>query len=303
MRRSGILKYMIKWAEIAGECSRHQFTTLSEFLTEQGLSNTVEFIDCSVVDFPETLQKALSQYKALRIGSPFRETAFQSFKHYSEALLRIRSADSIVHQTGKWWLRTATPYGIEEVLKRAGDNLDIESAALVVGAGGGARMAAAALIKSGFKKINVTNKFFEQANEMITDLRRSFFDVEFEFIAQDRLVLLPGMHSIVINATPLSPANDLLSELYYFNFLQTSGMVIDLTVFPYDTPLIMEASAIGVKVIRGYEVAAHADAYWTDLVFGRTIDVDTYLEKLKTKVQSVPFDLEPYRSSFTEAKN
>lgn len=287
----------MKWVEIAGSPSREYYEELSRSLKEVGLENQVDFIESGMMDFPEALKKAMEEYDAIRIGSPFKSAGVAQFKNLSALLRQLNSADCLVKIKGVWWPRPAGYHSFQRILSRVGSSLDLKSSVLIVGAGAGARFAIAALIKIGFKHFNLTNKFDEQALELIKELRQIYFDVEFDFIPQGRLVLLPGANGVVINTTPLTPTNDLLNELYYFNFLKSSGIAIDFTVVPYDTPFIKEAEAIGINTVRGYEVAAEADCVWVGWVFGRELDVEAYRERLKEKVMSIDFDYSPYEGA------
>ncbi len=184
--------------------------------------------------------------------------------------------------------------GLKKMILDVGSGLDLKGSILIVGAGAGARVAAAAFINVGYKKVNITNKFSEQAEDLIEDLERKYFDIEFEFIPEEKLVLLPGTNSVLVNTTPLLPSNDLLNELYYFNFLKSPGIVFDFTTVPIDTPLVLEAEALGIKVVRGFEVSSWGDMSWVEWAFAKKLDREAYCERLKEKMKTVEFDLTPF---------
>ena len=71
-------------------------------------------------------------------------------------------------------------------------------------------------------------------------------------------------------------------------------MVIDLTIFPYQTPLIQGAQAIGIQVLRGYQIAAAADMHWVEKAFGLEFPIEEYSEFLENRIKAMPFDMTPY---------
>jgi shikimate 5-dehydrogenase len=173
-------------------------------------------------------------------------------------------------------------------------NLDISESALIVGAGASCRAVVASLLKIGFKKFNITEKFEERGRLLIQDLKQTYFAVDFRFTTQSAITQLPGVHSVVINTTPLTPSNDLLNELYYFNFLKPEGAVIDLTLVPYETPLLKAAKQVGARVVHGCEVATLVDIYWIKNSLGIAVPLDEYLSGLKDVCKSTPFDFSEF---------
>ncbi len=285
----------IKWAEIAQHNSELRFNILSEFLNENGFKNTVEFVAMGLDEFHSEFLKLIEKYDCVRIGSPYASMVMPMFQGQTSEMVMIGAGDCLWRIDKEWRLYAANYFGLRYIIHDKGNLIDLESPILVVGSGAGARMAIAAFIRAGVKKINVTNKFPEQTKEMIASLEKSFFGVQFEFIAEERLVLLPGSNSVLINTTPLSPSNDLLNELYYFNFLKSPGLVIDFTIIPIETPLITEAEQIGVSVVRGYELSSWGDLAWIESYLGKKLDREAYSQKLRDRANAEKFDMAPYR--------
>lgn len=287
---------MIKWVEIARSPSPARYEILQDFLRQKGIENQFEALAVETQDFPRTLEEVFKTHDSILLGSPYKVEILPQLKSISAKMQIIRSVDCMFREGDTWWPRSVLNFAMEDILTTYGAHVDLDASALIVGAGGAARLVCAALIKMGLKKINITNKDNNQGLALIEDFKRYYFDVEFEFIPQNRLVLLPGTNCVLINTTPLSPQNELLYELYYFNFLQASGLVIDLTIIPYDTPLILEAKAIDLKVVHGYELAVRADVQWVEWMTGQKLNRDEYLKYFYDKVVAIPFDPTPYRN-------
>jgi shikimate 5-dehydrogenase len=172
-----------------------------------------------------------------------------------------------------------------EVFAKVGENFDLGSSAIVVGAGAMARVLVAVLFREGFKEFGITALDEDRGVELIRDLRKIYFGAEFEFIPKDELILLPGLYGFIANTTPSTDKNELLAELSYFNFFIPRGVALDLYL-ETSSNFLKEAKDIGATIITGHEVAAAADAAWAKWAFGVELDQETYLASLKEKFQS-----------------
>lgn len=277
---------MKKWVEIAHSSSRLRFETLSEYLSELGYENQVDFVEASTSEFSEVFQDLVQKYDMIRVGSPYGTSVIYEFETYRDQVRFLKSADALIKKDGHWSLRSATLQAIIHVLNGVGPKLLLGSDVLIVGAGAGARAVVAAFSKLGFSRFKITNKFPDQATSMIKELKEAYFDIQFEFVPQERLIMLPGVHGVCVNTTPFVSSNDLLPELYYFNFLKPEGVVIDFTLIPLVTPLIQEAQEIGIHVVHGFEVSGMADILWSEWCFGVKPDLKQYYQKLKEKIES-----------------
>lgn len=228
----------------------------------RGIQNDLTMVECSQDEFIPRLDEAMKSADQIRIESPFREQILNQFKAHPMVVNAIGAADCLVKREGKWWPETSLFYAFNELFSRYGEALDLNGDVLVVGGGAGAKFAVAAALRAGFSKINLTTKFDDQGISLVADFKRKYFGVQFEFVPQDRLVLLPGTNSLLINTTPMVASNDLLAELYYLNFLRQDGMIWDLVVSPGTTHLIREGEQINIKCVRGREVAALSDQTW-----------------------------------------
>jgi shikimate 5-dehydrogenase len=261
----------VKWAVIGHKVFEKRYQALSEFLRSLGTENTVAVIDCQPENFPETLETAMAEYDQLRIDSPLRGAVVRKFKLQSKVISDLGAADCLIKRGGKWWPDCGLYYAFTQLFSRHGSRLDLSADMLVVGAGAAGRLAIAAGLRAGYSHINLTSKFDDEGIYLLGELKKSYFGVTFEFVPQDRLVLLPGSNSLLINTTPLDPSNDLLEELYYLNFLKPDGMIWDLVIEPETTALIREGEQINIGCVRGVEIAALTDAQWIEWVTGRKV--------------------------------
>ncbi len=283
-------KPVIKWAEIASQGSRLRFDYLSKFLTDAGIPNKLDYIECSAEDFPKKIREVMATYDHIRVGSPFGEKVPLEVDQLPMVTLTQKAADCLIKEEGRWWARSMLTEGLARevaVVKR----LDIAETAFIIGTGASCRAVIAALLKMGFKKFNMTERIEERGRKILKDLQSTYFGVDFRFTPQAAVTMLPGTHSIVVNTTPFVASNDLLNELYYCNFLKPNGVVIDLTLVPTETPLLKAVKQVEGRIIHGYEVASLVDLHWVKTSMKHSLDIDKYTEGFKALCDSTAFDL------------
>ena len=272
---------MIRWAVLAKEVNKVRFDCLSQFMTSSGIENELTYVSANSETFADELQRCQNEFDQIRIGPPFGEIACEHHEMITSTMMTLKSADSLVKQENHWWLRSSSFHGIQEFLNRRGESVDLSGALLVVGSGAAARIACAAFVKLGFRQVSIASAFDEQGRAMIEDFKRFYFDVTFNFVPKDELVLLPGIYSVIINTTPYIKSNELLPELYFFNFLMRPGLVCDLSMIPPVTPLLQEAEAIQIPTLGGYQFASCSDLVWVNWITGQKLSVDKYMAQLK----------------------
>ena len=269
-----------KWAEIARTNTPVRYDVLSEYLTKNGVENQVDYIEVSPAEFEGQLKEALEKYDAIRLASPYGLMSLKHFTGQPAEIVHLNAADSIIKRKGEWQLSASNLESLKYVLKKHGPSIDLKSSALIVGSGAAARFSIYALLKIGVKDFKISNQFHEQAQETIRELEKKYFDVQFNFIPEDEIVLLPGTNSILINTTPAVESNTILTELYYFNFLKTDGIVFDFNFLPTNTILVKEAEEIGIQAVRGYEIHGWGDVHWVKDWLGIDIDFVEYQKLL-----------------------
>lgn len=272
---------MLKWVEIAVKNNRARYEELSRFLNENQFPNQVEFIEVSVEDFPKAFEEARSKYEAVRIGHGLGEKVFPLLPHKGATVETVRIADTAARVNDVWWLSLYVIDGFSHVLRRSGELFDLDSDVLIVGAGAAARVAIHSLFVAGFKKFAISSQNEQQVESLILNLQRNYFGAQFRSVPKDGLVLLPGVHGVMVNTTPLLENNPMLEELYYFNFFKSGGLAVDFTISPIETPLLKGAKDVGAHCIFGYQISAHTDIRWVEQMTGRAFNADAYEDRLK----------------------
>lgn len=286
-------RFQLKWVEIAASPNKLKFDTISNLLTKHGFENTVEYLSPTPDEFDIVLEEAKKTYNFIRIGAPFGEQAAQDDVLSTAMTLTLQSVDSMVYIDKNWWPRCFLEKYFDHVIAEFVQNVDFHSRVLIIGVGAAARALVLPLIRSGFKKISFTDKYFERGQNLVWQLNKKIFNVDFEFIKREDISLLPGSTAIVINTTPDIPSNDLIKDLIFFNYLQKSGWVIDFNINKEVSSFIKQGQGAGVNLVPGYKVASIIDAWWVKECFGVEISeielMNSYLDFFTKQSQEVGY--------------
>lgn len=280
----------MNWCEI-GPSKTHRFEVLSQYLNSKGIKNQFTFIEATEENLLEKISEAKSQKMFVRFNPKFFEIASTKLENNLKELEILKSVDSLMFDEKKgYWPEIVFRESLFEYLTKTVKNLDVAQKAFVVGTCGLSRAAISALVKLGYSKINITSYNDQLAIDLIEDLKKVFFNVEFEFTKRSDVTILPGVHGLVINTFSVLGAEDFPVEIYYFNFLKKGGLVIDLVDIPPETPFLKIAEDIGARVITGCEVMGYYDLNWVSRVTGQKSDHKDYVEALKQSLEQIEYD-------------
>lgn len=156
------------------------------------------------------------------------------------------------------------------LLDSLADDLEFSPGAdliVVVGAGGAARGAIAALCRSGAQRVVVANRSFDKAISLVDAMRMRYPGTAIEAVQRDELneVHLVAA-SLLINTTSIGMNGDRI-DFVDLAKLPRSAKVYDMVYSPAVTPLMREASERGIMVSNGLGMLAaqgeRAFTVWT----------------------------------------
>jgi len=271
---------MKKWTALSTTNEDKRWQALSDALTAKGCEN--EFVPWSgETGLIENLE-AFEVFDHIRLSSRIAPQIMKHLKVQSSWTTLLGVVDGMNRTPHGWWPLCALYEAFGQVLIQLGQDLDTRGNVLIAGAGGMARTAVAALFKGGFQKFLITNFDESEAQNLIKDLRARFFGLTVNWVPTDKIVLLPGESSVIINSTPSIEDNSLLVELSYLNFLKRPGFLFDLSRRSKPNALLQEAMDAGVRSVNGIEFAARTDILWAKWGFQTDIDGGAYRETLKS---------------------
>ena len=170
------------------------------------------------------------------------------------------------------------------LVKSLSVDLDFEprnSTIAVVGAGGAARGAIAALSRAGAQQIIIANRTQAKATELASVMSANFANTELLVASgyEDLQRRLPRV-DLLINTTSLGMKNDHIPHLK-LGGMQPAFKVYDMVYSPLVTPLLRDASEAGFRCVNGLGMLAAqgelAFSLWTGVipplgVMRRTLD-------------------------------
>jgi shikimate dehydrogenase len=131
-----------------------------------------------------------------------------------------------------------------------------DSSIVILGAGGAARGAIAALSRAGAKRIVIVNRSQDRANELAAVMSARFSGTELliSFGYEAMQDSLPPM-DVIINTTSLGMNNESIHSIM-LNALKRSTKVYDMVYSPRITPLLCETAEMGLRGANGLGMLA-----------------------------------------------
>ncbi|MCB0411339.1 MAG: hypothetical protein KDD22_02365 [Bdellovibrionales bacterium] len=263
----------LRWACLGQGINPLRYELLSEFMSSHDLSNTFEYLDTDLENFEANFVKAQKEYDQIRIERPFAFEVVKKFKSNELLMTKLSSADTVFKdEQNKWWCRSAMYLGFSGAINALAFQIDRSSTVFIIGSGSAARVSVLVCWRMGFKNFIVSGRNFSHLVELKNSLQKNLLGIRIECIPYEKIIQLPGETGLVINATPHSDNNEVVQDLYYFNYMKKNGLLVDLNFSPRVTPLIQEYLDIYGEVIYGNQVAAYSDAIWIKWVLGKDFD-------------------------------
>ncbi|MCC6276547.1 MAG: hypothetical protein IT289_01385 [Oligoflexia bacterium] len=292
-------KVRIKYLTSKGWDKR--WVALKKMLVEAGVDFEVETLISPAEEFEKNLNQVRTEdLDAIGFGYEYYSLVPKLLAQTTQEAIKAGVCSCLIKEKGGWWPRDCISEAFVRAISHEVKELDLNSRAFVAGAGGLGRLVAEALVKLGFKGITLTDQNEEKGRELLANLQKSLFQVDFRFIEHRHITTLAGVHSIAVNTTELVLENELLDELYFFNFLKAGGVVVDMTLVPTETPLIDEAKVWGARFLSGDCVTAYLDAFMVEKLCDFKLDIGRYREALKALADQESFDKTPFLKRFRD---
>jgi hypothetical protein len=296
------LEEKIKFIELTSEPWADRWKVLQGALLEKKKTLDCEII--SISDLRELQAKVSSilhsDARLCRVGDRLVPEIFKFLINTTFDVSFSNSIGLLEKIKGKWWPKPFLDLAFIRSVSAKMGQLDLNSSALVIGSGGAAKLVISSLVRMGFSAVNIADNDKLKGKATVAELQKRFFAVKFDYIPTQNLTMLPGVHSLVVNTNPLSDSDDLYTELYFFNFLKPGGVVVDLTLVPARSPLIIEAEKWGARFLEGDAIAADRDCLMVEEYLDLRLDSVQYRKKLREVIDAVPFDPAPYLKKFSE---
>ena len=123
---------------------------------------------------------------------------------------------------------------------------------LILGAGGAARGAIAALCKAGVESVTIANRTRNKGEELLSRFKSVFPQVKFALSSLDVFGSPDLLHGIdlIVNTTSVGMNNTSFDGLD-ISLMTPSTRIYDMVYAPLETPLLKAAKAMGLKTANG----------------------------------------------------
>lgn len=219
---------------------------------------------------PERLAEAVSGLRVLgaagfNVTIPHKVAIMKLLDELDHSAERTGAVNTVVNNRGLLRGYNTDIYGIRRALE--GRGLPIMKPALVIGAGGAARAAVAALIDLGFQKILIANRTPERG-KALSEWARSL-RVLTESLSLEEGRWKAAECGIIVNATPIGMHPDTGDTPLMSEDVREGTIVLDLVYNPPRTRLLEEAEKAGAIPVSGLDVLVYqgAEAFrlWTGM--------------------------------------
>jgi len=240
----------------------------SFWLRQQGICGYYVPIASTTENFSESV-RILQQagFAGVNVTVPHKESAYALADRLDSAAQTVGAANLLVFNEDKIEGWNTDVAGLRESLKEEFDTPSFaESVAAVLGTGGAARAAVAALSELGFLEIRVLGRNVPRAQNLVAELgpRVRASVIAFDWENWDRAAA--GV-PLLINATSAGMHNTAALELS-LEPLPKTAEVYDLVYNPLETDLVKQARSRGHRAAGGLGMLVHQAAPAFQSFFG-----------------------------------
>lgn len=205
---------------------------------------------------PEQLSAAVSGFRAVQLSGfnvtiPHKTSIISLLDELAPTAVQAGAVNTVVNDNGRLVGHNTDGDGLLKSLKEDLKFDPADSRVLLIGAGGAARGALAALCRAGVASVTVCNRTAGTASRLITDFKLNYPGIDLKVIENGSLSydLLADI-DLVINATSLGMAGEKIEGLS-LALLPDHAKVYDMVYNPAITPLLFEARGCGLISVNG----------------------------------------------------
>lgn len=235
------------------------------WIQHYGIDGSYEAINCPPEYFVKTIKKLASTgYEGGNVTIPHKEKALMAADSVDELARKVGAANTLIFKDGKIHATNTDVHGFTKNLLANGVALAKIKSALVIGAGGAARAIIVALKEKNIN-VTITNRTLENAVKLGKE-----FDVDI-IDWHEKEAALPNVQ-LVVNTTSLGMKGQGELEIN-LSSLPKNAVVSDIVYNPLETPLLKQASELGLKAVDGLGMLLHQAVPGFEKWFGKTPEV------------------------------
>lgn len=247
-----------------------------------GIDARYEPVDVPLLDLPETIASLRGEDTlGANITVPYKERVAPLVDRLTEEAHAAGAVDTITREGTRLVGHNTDVLGFRPTLDALVGRAKMPKAAVVLGAGGGARAVVYGLITAGFQRVIVFNRHLHRGEGLVKHFGRSASHMELRAMPWHESVIEAELSKtkVLINASSVGRVpgeTPIPGEL-----LPPDLLVLDLLYQPKETKLLRDARSAGATSIMNGDLmllhqAAAAFGLWT----GRTIAPESLREHL-----------------------
>lgn len=237
--------------------------------------DAIEVEPAAFAQFLHDLAAGRTGFIGGNVTIPHKETAFRLADFADELATELGASNTLWMEDGRLCATNTDGYGFAANLDQAAPGWQAGKTAVILGAGGASRAVIQTVRDNGFTTIHVVNRTFERARE----LADRFGDAVFAHP-------LPALKEVVekadlfVNTTSLGMSGENPLPPLYLDRLAADAVVTDIVYVPLRTPVLEQASALGLRTVDGLGMLLHQAAPGFEKWFGKRPEVTAELKAM-----------------------
>ena len=243
---------------------------------ELGIDARYEPVDVPLMTLPDTIEELRGEdFLGANISFPYKERVVPMVDRLTEEAQQTGAVDTMTREGNRLIGHNTDVTGFRAALDALVGRQKMPKAAVIIGAGGGARAAVYALITANFQRVIVFNRHLHRAEGLVRHFGRTAAHMELRAMPWHESVIEAELAKtkVLINASAVTNADTqspIAAEL-----LAPELLVLDLMYVPAETKLLRDARAAGAtEVLNGDTMLVHQTAAAFSLWTGRNIGLD-----------------------------
>ena len=232
------------------------------------------------------IEERVKQFKLLKVNGfnvtiPNKIKIMEFLDEIDDQALKIGAVNTVFNKNGKLIGYNTDINGIINSLSKNNVDSNISNNVMLFGAGGAARSCIVALDKMKFKKVTVTNRSKNNAENMVNDLKKKLnIEIEILDFDQNNILELSNSYSLIINSTSVGMNNS--NSVINKEFFNKNMVVFDMVYVPMMTKFLTDAKNQGSKIIQGYEMLIYQAMYSFSLFTNKNVESKLLEETILT---------------------
>ena len=178
---------------------------------ELGIDARYEPLDVPLITLPDTIQELRGDdYLGANISFPHKERVVPMVDRLTEEAQATGAVDTLTREGSRLIGHNTDVIGFRAALDALIGRQKMPKAAVIIGAGGGARAAVYALITAGFQRVIVFNRHLHRAEGLVRHFGRTAAHMELRAMTWHESVIEAELAKtkVLINASAASNAGD-----------------------------------------------------------------------------------------------